>query len=218
MTPDPHIAKLLSVGDDEAFWSKRDAEVAALRQQEREEHDARRAQREEERWQAIPAIYRELFDPKKSRVSRDAIQHCRAWTPDAGLGIGLTGTTGLGKTRLICSVLRRFRNTHSWIYLPAFEMSNLVANQWNDDDWTAMDAVRRLNRSKRADILVLDDLGDEKSTEASTTFLKELVEHRMSHKLPILWTSNLHRDVLSAKHGVQGAAVVRRLLEAGTNF
>jgi DNA replication protein DnaC len=218
MTNDPHIAKLLAVEGDDAFWAERDASVLAMRQKEREERAARELQRRKERWEVLPALYRELFDPKKSRLGRDAIQHCKVWTPESGVGIGLVGATGLGKTRLITTVLRRFHESHNWVYLPAFEMSNLVAKQWSDDDWTAMDAVRRLKQAKRVAILVIDDVGDERSTEASSAFLKELAEHRMSHKLPILWTSNLTKEALAAKHGVQGAAVVRRLLESCTIF
>lgn len=218
MMNDPVLSKLLALQDDDAFWEKRNAEVEVLRAKERAEREARRKQREEERWLAIPEIYRELFVPSKSKMKREAIIHCRDWNPDSGKGIGLTGGTGLGKTRLICSVIRRFRNSHSWLYLPAFEMSNCVAQQWSDDDWTAMAAVRQLRRAKRIDILAIDDIGDERATEASTSFLKELVEHRMARKLPILWTSNLSTDMLAMKHGTQGAAVVRRLKESCTNF
>lgn len=215
---DPHISKLLAIEGDDAYWAERDAQVLAMRQKEREERAARELQRRRERWEVLPKLYREMFEPKKSRLGRDAIQHCKHWTPESGKGVGLTGATGLGKTRLITSMLRRFHESHSWIYLPAYEMSNLVARQWSDDDWTAMDAVRQLKRAKRAQILVIDDVGDERSTEASTSFLKELAEHRMSHELPILWTSNLTKEALSAKHGVQGAAVVRRLIESCTIF
>jgi DNA replication protein DnaC len=218
MTNDPVLSKLLALQDDDAFWAVRNAEVEVIRAREREEAEARRLAREEARWKAIPDIYREEFVPSKSKLGRDAIQHCRNWSPDSGIGIGLSGGTGLGKTRLLCAILRRFRASHSWMYLPAFEMSNLVANQWSDDDWTAMGAVRQLNRSKRVEILVLDDVGDEKSTEASTTFFKELVERRMSKKLPVLWSTNLSTDMLAVKHGPQGAAVVRRLKDCCTNF
>lgn len=217
MQSDPHISKLLALSDDDEFWVKRNAEVALQREQERKERDARHLQRVREQWKAIPYEYRKAFDPSKSKIPRDTIQHCRSWQP-GGFGVGLTGTTGLGKTRLVCAMLRQYRESHSWLYLPAFEMSNYVGQQWSDDDWTAMAAVRQLRRAKRVDILVLDDLADERGTEASTAFLKELVEHRTSRSLPILWTSNADPEALARKHGTQGTAIVRRLGEFCTIF
>lgn len=215
---DPHINKLLSIADSDTYWDKRNKEIEAHRAAERDAKRARREERLKKQLLQIPDEYRKEFDPAKSRMNIEAIRYCKSWIPELGTGIGLTGTTGLGKTRLACAILRRLNTTHSWIYLPAFKMSNYVARQWDDNNQIAMDAETQLKRALRCDVLVLDDLGDERCTEASTSFLKELVEIRTSMTLPIIWTSNMTKEDLARRHGVQGAAVVRRLVDYSIIF
>lgn len=217
MKNDPVISKLLALSDDDAFWEKRDAEVAELLELQRQKDIAARKARTEKQWLAIPDIYREPFDPSKSSLSREAITYCRKWKPSDG-GIGLLGLTGLGKTRLLCAALRRFRESHSWLYLPAFEMSNYVAQQWDDNWGVSGPAERALRLAKKVDILILDDLGDERATDAASSYLKELVEHRTARKLPVLWSSNMTKEELSSRHGLKGDASVRRLMDFSTIF
>lgn len=50
-----------------------------------------------------------------------------------------------------------------------------------------------LRETRTVKVLLLDDLGDEKYTEAVTAELKDLIEYRTSRALPLLWTSNLRR-------------------------
>lgn len=180
-------------------------------EEERKEAERRRARLAEKRLSEIPQRYREEFDPKLSKLPKAVIDYCRGWQPITGQGIGLTGSTGLGKTRLLCRVLMRLKC--SWMYLPAGKLSQHVSNQWKDSFSIAGEAERALIASRRVRVLFLDDIGDEKNTESVTAELKELVEWRTSHELPILWTSNLTEAQMRDKHGERGAAIVRRLAE-----
>jgi DNA replication protein DnaC len=202
------FSKLL---EDDAFWQKREAELAERERVEREEREAAEDALRARRFSEIPVEYQREFDPGLSKLDKETIRTCRAWTPDDGRGIGLHGATGMGKTRLLCAVLRR--QQCSWLYLPASKLSLAVSDQWNEDWGIAARASSTLREARRVRVLLLDDVGDEKHTEAVTAELKDLVEHRTSRAMPILWTSNLSPEQITAKHGERGAAIVRRLGE-----
>jgi DNA replication protein DnaC len=202
------ITKLL---EDDAFWQKREAELAERERVEREEREAAEDALRARRFSEIPGEYQRTFDPAQSTLAKETILYCRDWTPNAGTGIGLMGATGMGKTRLLCATLRK--QPCSWLYLPASKLSLAVSDQWNDAWGIAARAGATLREARRVRVLLLDDIGDEKHTEAVTAELKDLVEHRTSRSLPILWTSNLSPEQITAKHGERGAAIVRRLAE-----
>lgn len=196
--------------DDEAFWDERGAWLAGKERQESEERAAAADALQARRFNEIPEVYRTEFNPSLSTMSKDTIRHCREWDHRSKRGIGLLGATGMGKTRLLCAVLRRLQC--SWLYLPASKLSLAVSDQWQEGS-VGSRAFSTLREAKRVRVLLLDDLGDEKHTEAITAELKDLVEHRTSRGLPILWTSNLSPEQITAKHGERGAAIVRRLAE-----
>lgn len=195
---------------DDAFWSQREALLAERERQESEERKAAAEALQARRFSEIPEEYRKEFDPALSSMDKETIRHCRAWDHKTKRGIGLLGATGMGKTRILCAVLRR--QQCSWLYLPASKLSIAVSDQWQEGS-VGSRAFSTLREAKRVRVLFLDDLGDEKHTEAITAELKDLVEHRTSRGLPILWTSNLSPEQITAKHGERGAAIVRRLAE-----
>lgn len=197
---------------DEEFWRHRDAELALEREEAERAKAAKAAAVKAARWEAVPEVYREEFDPKAAKYSRDVVAKAKFWTPDSGRGIGLMGGSGLGKTRLLVAVLR-LHQQWSFLWLPASEFSRAVADEWSDDFRVAGEAEAKLRAAHRVKILLLDDVGDERATDASTAALKALVEHRTSRRLPILWTSNLTEEQIEARHGERGKAIVRRLAE-----
>ncbi len=205
--------QIISEGEDsqDAFWKRREAEIAEMEKQEREEHEAEVKALRESRWRAIPATYREEFNPKLSKLPDGVIATVKAWQPSA-TGIGLMGNTGLGKTRLIVrGILSRLDCT--WIFLPATEYASAVREQWSDDWGVAKAASEKLAAAKACRVLCLDDIGQESPSEAVSEAFASLIEHRTSRKKPILWTSNLGADALALRHKTRGAALVRRLKE-----
>ncbi len=198
--------------EDDAFWAAREVlyrEREAILNQDRMAVEAVRRRRQVEH---IPSRYRETFDASRSPYDPRVLAALARWEPSVeGLGIGLVGRSGLGKTRLLCQVLLRLRC--SWLYLPAAQLSDLVAERWSDDPRTAAEARDLLGEARSTRVLYLDDLGDERRTDAVSEELKDLVETRTSLKRPILWSSNLSEQEMRERHGTRGAAIVRRLSE-----
>lgn len=197
--------------EDDAFWTKREKLLAERERKARTERERQAAAEQALRLVALPARYQETFDPGRSKLAPRVLASIARWKESAPLGIGLCGATGQGKTRALCSILRRL--SCSWLYLPAGRFSVAVTDQWSDHYRTASEAAGLLKEARKVKVLLLDDLGDEKHTEAVTSELKELIEYRTSRGLPLLWSSNLTPDQIKAKHGERGAAIVRRLSE-----
>lgn len=124
--------------------------------------------------------------------------------PDGQGGFGFWGPPGTGKTWLAAQWVAEFHQAHKgrwfaenlppedrvfWVHWPtaAEELKRLViASAGRTADWVA--------RAKRARLLVLDDLGRERvrgAEDFARGVLVEVVDHRVRHRLPVIWTSNL---------------------------
>ena len=214
-TLSPHGGRFHVLLKDDAFWEVREREIQERRRQREESEALQAAQRRSRRLAEIPDIYRENFEEERCSLPAGLVDRVMAWRPEQsnGHGIGLVGSTGLGKTRLLVSLLISLPDRCSWLYLPAMRLSTAVADQWDDESRIVHRARRLLEDARKVKVLLLDDLGDEKGTDAVGAELKDLIEHRTSRRLPILWTSQLNAAQLEAKHGERGKAIVRRLAE-----
>lgn len=205
------VRRLSSLTENDALWTERDKFLAEQDAEEQRDRARTKAEAKVRRLAMIPKCYREPFDPSKSNLPDKTLQSIAKWTECARIGIGLSGTTGQGKTRALCSILMRLNCP--WLYLPAWRFSELVEDQWSDNYRVASEAESLVKEAQRVKVLMLDDVGDEKHTEASSHAVKALIERRTANGLHILWTSNLTPDQITAKHGERGAAIARRLAE-----
>jgi DNA replication protein DnaC len=83
-------------------------------------------------------------------------------------------------------------------------------------DWTL-----KLDKIRRIRVLAIDDLSQPKFTEAFASALFDLLEHRNSHRLAVLWTSQKSLPDLRSKIAEQcedrdqADAISRRLIQDG---
>ena len=73
-----------------------------------------------------------------------------------------------------------------------------------------------LRRWKRAEVLILDDLGKQKWTDSVEQEFCDMLEHRTSNQLLTLWSANTHPEqMIKAKQLTRdrGAPIVGRLLD-----
>lgn len=187
-----------------------------------EEADRRRraeeeAKRAEERWQwhlaeNLPLIYQRAEDNKVTPTLAAIFD----WSPDtAPGGIALIGQAGSGKSSAAACLVKRLRGPFVW-------WSGTEARQ------AAIEAATdRDNKAKGAweagfkiGLLVIDDLSQAKFTEAWSSALFGLLEHRLSRLKPTVWTSQLGEAALyqkiAAQNGgdtAQADAIARRLFQ-----
>lgn len=176
--------------------------------------EAQRRQREE-KWDAIcAAIYRDT-DPNDKRLNRIALAAVTKWDPSSKRGIGLIGTTGLGKTRCLYLALRRvFDAGRSVAAISHTKFSRVAMDAYSGDGEEKANARMFLRNLHSYDVVLIDDLGKPPSTERADSELEELVEERTSNHRPILWSANGSGEWLIKRFGVdRGEPTVRRLAE-----
>lgn len=162
-----------------------------------------------------PPLYQESDGARFPAWIRSALTH---WLRDnrPTNGIGLVAPTGLCKTRAAFQALRVLaKRGYSVDACSHLELADLAiaayAGSTKADRARALD---RLRHAKRADYMILDDIGKAPMTDRSESVMVDLVETRTSHKRPIIWTSEAaSRDLVAMMDANRGEAFVRRLAE-----
>ena len=169
-------------------------------------------QRRQEAFHALcPPLYRES-DPQ--RIPAAFLRECEAWEVSP-MGLGFVGIAGTGKTRAAWMLLKRLHFSGVRVFgITATAFAKACADQWHDDPQAKALAEDTLTRCRRTKVLLLDDLGKNKMTERAELELFDLLEHRTSHELPVIWTANAGKQALKQMLSPdRGEPILRRLSE-----
>jgi DNA replication protein DnaC len=151
---------------------------------------------------------------------REAYRRARAFVqafPVVDKGLLLRGRNGVGKTHLAVAILKeviRSRGGRGYFY-ETRELLKLVRDSYGSEgEITEMDVLRPV---LDADLLVLDDLGAEKTSEWVQETLGLVVNTRYSEQRPTIFTTNLRNstalDDLQSMRVQLGERTRSRLLE-----
>ena len=156
-----------------------------------------------------PPLYRES-DPK--RIPAAFLHEIGAWHYNP-VGLGFVGPAGCGKTRAAWMLLKRLHFSGIRVFgITATGFAKACADQWHDNNQAKAMAEDTLTRCRRTKVLLLDDLGKQKMTERSELELFDLLEHRSSHEMPIIWTANAAKgDLRKMLSSDRGEPILRRL-------
>ena len=177
-----------------------------------QEQAAEEQERRQEAFNALcPPLYRQS-DPE--RIPAAFLRECEAWQYNP-VGIGLVGPAGCGKTRAAWLLLKRLHLSGLRVYaVTSTAFAKACADQWHDNAQAKALAEDTLTRCRRTKVLLLDDLGKQKMTERSELELFDLLEHRSSHELPIIWTANAAKgDLRKMLSSDRGEPILRRISE-----
>lgn len=171
-----------------------------------------------DKWDEIcPAAYQQtrIDDFSLSVAARNGL--CD-WDYKTGLGIGIIGKSGIGKTRLAFLKLHELHFAGvNVMALSAKRMERHIFDSFSDDKATRFDARSTVERARNCRILFLDDVGKEKATERVSGEFYDMIENRTSRLLPIIWTANANADELASRMGEEyGVPTIRRLIEFST--
>jgi hypothetical protein len=167
-------------------------------------------------WEAIcPPIYR---DTDLGRIDPRCAQAALDWDASGSVGVGILGTTGAGKTRALYHAMQRaHRIGRSCAAISHNAFSRAVGIAFSGEGADRAEARHRLEQLRRAQVVLIDDLGKAPSTERTDAELEDLVEERTANRRPILWTSNGSAGWLAKRLGNdRGEPFVRRLSEFST--
>lgn len=133
------------------------------------------------------------------QIMQDNLNECISYAENfngKGKGILMMGGTGLGKTHLSLAIANR-----------VIERGFCVAYN------SAPEIIRRLDKEQfgkaegdtmalatECDLLILDDLGAENSTDHAVSILYELINARQNRGLPVLVNTNLTMDSMGKRY------------------
>jgi len=158
-----------------------------------------------------PPLYLESDPDRLPAQFREA---CDKWVYGPK-GIGMVGPAGSGKTRCAWTILRRENFAGRTVFgVTSTQLAAAAANQWHDDNRVKALAESTLRRCHTTKILLLDDLGKQKFSDRAELELFDILDHRSSHHLPVIWTANADGRQLKAMLSPdRGDPILRRLTE-----
>lgn len=196
----------------------------AERTGQRQAIEAERQARLREEWERIcPPLYRKT-DPKFPLMDMTILNALMRWRPgEDGVGVGLYGSTGMRKTRMMFLLLKtlHFEGVRVFAVSSVRLAACFAAAAWHDRE--AQEARDLIKKAKGAQVLFIDDLGKERFTETAQKGVYDLLETRTKYLRPSMWTANSSgEDLLQMMFDAAGSstlahdkarAVLRRLID-----
>jgi len=143
-------------------------------------------------------------------------KYCRNFqtAKNEGVGMFFTGNAGTGKTfysNCISNELKKNRNTVLSFNLTGYFSE--LRQGFDEKEKKILDAI------KTVDIVIIDDIGNEKLTEWTKEKLFNLVNSIYLHRKPVIFSSNLTGNKLKEHFDMNGSdKIVDRLLELCKGF
>ena len=125
-------------------------------------------------------------------------EYVDTWPPSLPFLV-LVGTRGTGKTHMECAVLREVWERRKLVgrFVEVIDLLHRYKATFGKD---ATETVASIESGYRnSPLLVLDDLGAEKSTEWSQEQLYDLINHRYSRRMPLIVSSNVAFDQMEPR-------------------
>ena len=156
-------------------------------------------------------VYSSEFDPKLGASPRtvmqyiynSALHYARTFTPESG-SILMIGATGLGKTFLSACIARSVADRgYSVIYETAIQLFSEFETARFTRDAERADACRKYFA---CDLLIVDDLGTEMTTQMTISSLYQIVNTRLMDGKPTIISTNLPAAELRQRYSPQIAS------------
>ena len=154
------------------------------------------------------------FEPGHAGVDYEAAEKL------AGIGMKsllAVGPSGSGKTRATLAAAMKLLKFHPWsgvLWITGFDFADTVTAC--GDSTTRKDAKEKLREMAEVDLLIMDEVGHDKFTEARRSKFFALMDRRTSRGLPTWMTTNHGQERLSALIGGTGEEnhrIMRRVMQ-----
>lgn len=132
-------------------------------------------------------------------LMRDNLDYCKKFAESfngKGKGILITGETGLGKTHLSLAVANALIEKG---FCVVYGSVPSLIRKIQDEQFGRAEGDT-LSLASGCDLLILDDLGAENSTDWCVSMLYEIINTRQNRQLPMIINTNLDLDELTEKY------------------
>ena len=145
----------------------------------------------------------------RNRLDKSALETAIMWAENPHkqpLNLVLAGSTGVGKTRIAWEAIteRYLQRGGRPVCIGAESLARRAFREH--------ELIEKLSWSK---ILILDDLGKEKTTPTAESTLFEVIRERFDNRLPTVFTTNFSPKTLIARFQQRetGEAIARRMTD-----
>lgn len=135
-------------------------------------------------------------------------------------GVGFVGISNIGKTRCLFTIVKKLAlEGKSFAFLTGPQLAQALKDTRSDDARERHDARKSLEDARKATLLVLDDIAQEKASGEVLTAFWDVLDTRRSKKLPLFWTSNVPAAQFKGRFEESKAdSVITRLKDISTIY
>ena len=135
-------------------------------------------------------------------------------------GVGFVGISNIGKTRCLFTIVKKLAlEGKSFAFLTGPQLAQALKDTRSDDARERSDARQTLEDARKATLLVLDDIAQEKASGEVLTAFWDVLDTRRSNKLPLFWTSNVPVAQFKSRFEESKAdSVITRLKDISTIY
>lgn len=157
-----------------------------------------------------PDYYPDSVDPDMGvsprRLMSSNLKICRRFAEEFGPGSGnllFTGATGLGKTFLSACIARQVADKG---FSVVYESANQIFRDFEIEKFGQEENSGSTRKYMECDLLIIDDLGTEMTTQFTISALYQMVNSRMMNSRSTVISTNLTPESLSQRYSPQIAS------------
>lgn len=212
-----------------AKWEAQEAEERRLAEEERRQREETARKERVERQLAQSGMKPRFLSRTFENFQRDTAGRTKAYRAAKeyadnfaahranGDGLYIEGTFGTGKTHLAAAIaIQLMEQGHSVIFRTADDLLREIKATFDD---SGREEQKVMDRLKKCDLLVIDDIGKEQATDWSTAQLYAIINDRYESQKPLVITTNFNENDLIAVESPKGVgehrirAILSRLHE-----
>lgn len=144
-------------------------------------------------------------NPQITTLAKNYVENF-AEMKDKCMGLLLFGETGVGKSHIAACIANALLDKDITVRMTNFER---ISNEL----WDTKEKQGYMDMLNRFDLLVLDDLAAEKSSEYMDSIIFNIIDSRLRAGLPIIVTTNLSRQELQSTSDMRKKRIYSRLFE-----
>ena len=159
-----------------------------------------------------------VFTPELQAAHRAAREYvARLGQPDALVNLYLAGTPGTGKSHLAAGIVYALQaEGRTAIFAGCADLGARLRAAIPDEAEESVPMI--VEALTEADLLVMDDLGEERTTDFIEEQFYLILKRRLENERPVVITTNLSGDVLKGRIGDGIYRLLDRMRDRGTRI